>query len=173
MRIRTLAVSSGILGLSLGLGAACGGAGGEAAPDAEVAEVAEAPAAENPRYGLWKMRTDAAPPAVNMMTYEPYGDGGMRIIVENTNGEGEVTAWSYTTMFDGAFQAVDGRDGTETAVEVVDEFTNRITSHRDGEVTQVIINVLSADGNSIDNEYRSPQPDGTERVSHAVYERVR
>ncbi len=106
------------------------------------------------------------------MTYEPWGDSGMKITVESTNGRGGESKWSYDTMFDGEFRPVTGRDGVETAVEVVDEFTNRITSRRDGRVTQVIINVLSEDGNRIDNEYRSTDADGNERVSHAVYERI-
>lgn len=152
--------------------AACGGsetAQEEAASEPEAVAMAED---ANPRYGLWRMQSDRPPPAVNMMTYEPYGDGGMRIIVENTNGEGQLTRWSYVTMFDGEFRPVEGREGVETAVDVVDDYTNRITSRRDGEISQIIINVLSADGSRIDNEYRTPQEDGTERVSHAVYERV-
>ena len=126
----------------------------------------------NPRYGVWKLRSDAPPPSLNVMTYEPWGDGGMKITVESTNSRGGESKWSYDTMFDGAFQPVTGREGVETAVEVVDQYTNRITSRRDGQVTQVIINVLSEDGNRIDNEYRSTDADGNERVSHAVYERI-
>lgn len=127
---------------------------------------------DNPRYGVWKLRSGAPPPSLNVMTYEPWEDGGMKITVESTNARGGESKWSYETMFDGAFHPVAGRDGVETAVEVVDEFTNRITSRRDGRVTQVIINVLSEDGNRIDNEYRSTDAEGNERVSHAVYERI-
>ncbi|WP_420442632.1 class A beta-lactamase [Candidatus Palauibacter sp.] len=127
---------------------------------------------DNPRYGVWKLRSDAPPPSLNVMTYEPWEDGGMKITVESTNARGGESKWSYETMFDGAFHPVTGRDGVETAVEVVDEFTNRITSRRDGRVTQVIINVLSEDGDRIDNEYRSTDAEGNERVSHAVYERI-
>ncbi len=29
----------------------------------------------NPRFGVWKMRSDAPPPSINIMTYETYGDG--------------------------------------------------------------------------------------------------
>ncbi|WP_428277048.1 class A beta-lactamase [Candidatus Palauibacter sp.] len=126
----------------------------------------------NPRYGVWKLRSDAPAPALNVMTYDPWGDGGMKITVESTNARGGEAKWSYETMFDGEFRPVTGRDGVETAVEVVDRYTNRITSRRDGRVTQVIINVLSEDGNRIDNEYRSTDADGNERVSHAVYERI-
>ena len=127
---------------------------------------------DNPRFGVWKLRSGAPPPSLNVMTYEPWEDGGMKITVESTNARGGESKWSYETMFDGAFHPVTGRDGVETAVEVVDEFTNRITSRRDGRVTQVIINVLSEDGNRIDNEYRSTDAEGNERVSHAVYERI-
>lgn len=132
-----------------------------------------ASAQDNPRFGTWKLESDAPAPALNIMTYEPYGDGGMRITVESTNRNGETTTWGYVTMFDGEFRPVEGREGTETAVEVVDRYTNRITTRRNGSLSQIIINVLSEDGNRIDNEYRSYDAEGNERVSAAVYRRIR
>lgn len=126
----------------------------------------------NPRFGVWQLESDAPPPSSNIMTYEPYGDGGMKITVTSTNADGEESEWSYTTMFDGEFYPVTGRENAETAVEVVDERTNRILNRRDGELRQTIINVLSEDGNTINNEYRSTMGDGTERVSHAIYRRI-
>ncbi len=133
-------------------------------------ETAAAPA--NPRFGVWRLESDAPPPTSNIMTYEPYGDGGMKITVAMTNAEGESSEWSYTTMFDGVFRPVEGQEDAETAVEVVDERTNRILNARGGEVYQIIVNVLSEDGNTIDNEYRRTREDGTESVSHAVYRRI-
>lgn len=127
----------------------------------------------NPRFGVWKLKSDAPPPALNIMTYEPYGDGGMRITIESTNRDGRESKWGYVTMFDGVFRPVTGRDGSESAVEIVDEWTTRILNKRNGVVTQIIINVLSEDGNTIRNEYRSTDADGNERVSHAVYERIK
>jgi hypothetical protein len=127
----------------------------------------------NPRLGVWKLKSDAPPPALNIMTYEAYGDGGMKVTVEATNASGQVTKWSYVTMFDGVFRPVDGQEGNETAVEVVDEQTNKISNRRNGRVYQVIINVLSADGKTINNEYRRIDESGGERVSHAVYERIK
>ncbi len=149
-----------------------GDAGSGSAANPGLASAGGSARGDNPRFGVWKLRSDAPRPAINIMTYEPRGDGGMRITVESTNARGGESKWSYDTMFDGKFRPVMGRDGVETAVEVVDEFTNRITSRRDGRVTQVIINVLSEDGNRIDNEYRSTDANGNERVSHAVYERI-
>ena len=145
--------------------------GGEPADAAEAAE----PAAEvtaNPRFGVWQLESDRPPPNRNVMTYEPYGDGGMKITVASTNAEGETSEWGYTTMFDGEFHPVEGQENSTTAVEVVDDRTNRILNARNGEVYQVIINVLSEDGNTIDNEYRRTMEDGTESVSHAVYRRI-
>jgi len=133
---------------------------------------AETTAAANPRFGRWRLESDSPPPASNVMTYEPYGDGGMKITVASVNAEGEANEWSYVTMFDGEFRPVEGQENAETAVEVIDERTNRILNARDGEVYQVIINVLSEDGNTIDNEYRRTMPDGAERVSHAGYRRI-
>ena len=128
----------------------------------------------NPRFGVWKLKSDAPPPAINIMTYEPYGDGGMSITVESTNSAGRESKWSYVTMFDGVFRPVTGREGAETAVEIVDDRTTRISNKRDGRVYQVIINVLSEDGNTINNEYvRLDESGDIVRITHAVYERNR
>ncbi len=127
----------------------------------------------NPRFGVWKMKSDAPAPAVNIMTYEPYGDGGMRITVESTNREGRESKWGYVTMFDGEFRPVTGQDNAETSVEIVDAQTTRIANKRNGRISQIIINVLSEDHNTINNEYIRMDEDGNIiRVSHAVYERI-
>lgn len=157
---------------------ACGSPDGGEQPtrDADPAE-ASTDAAEavpsNPRFGAWQLESDRPLPYRNVMTYEPWGDGGMKITVASTNSEGDESEWSYTTLFDGVFRPVTGQENAETAVEVVDERTNRILNRRDGQVYQVIVNVLSEDGNTIDNEYRRTLEDGTESVSHAVYRRIR
>ncbi len=127
-----------------------------------------------PRFGVWELRSDAPPPSRNVMTYEPWGDGGMRITVASTNRRGDASEWGYATLFDGVFRPVDGQEGAETAVEFVDERTTRITNRRGGRVTQVIINTLSEDGNTIENEY--VRFDGEGRivgVAHATYDRIR
>ena len=126
------------------------------------------------RFGVWKMKSDAPPPSINIMTYEPYGDGGMRITVESTNASGRESKWGYVTMFDGEFRAVSGQENAETAVEFVNETTTRIENRRNGRVTQVIINTLSEDGNTILNEYVRMDENGKiARVTHATYERMR
>jgi hypothetical protein len=126
------------------------------------------------RFGAWRMQSDAPPPSSNVMTYEPYGDGGMRVTVESTNARGQDSKWGYVTLFDGEFRPVEGQEGSDTAVEFVNERTTRITNRRDGRVTQVIINTLSEDGNVIENEYVRMDADGKiVGVSHAVYVRIR
>ena len=75
----------------------------------------------NPRFGVWKIESDAPPPQSNIMTYEPYGDGGMKVTVASTNRNGESSEWGYVTMFDGVFRPVEGQENAETAVEIVDE----------------------------------------------------
>lgn len=127
---------------------------------------------DNPRFGVWQMDSDAPPPAINIMTYEPYGENGMRITVEATNSEGRESKWGYVTLFDGEFMDVEGQENSKTAVEIVDDRTNKISNMRNGQVNQVIMNVLSEDGNIIDNEYIRTGQDGEQRVSHAVYRRI-
>lgn len=137
------------------------------------AATASAQDAATSRYGVWKIRSDAPPPSVNIMTYEPWGDGGMRITVESTNARGESSKWGYTTLFDGEFRPVHGQENARTAVEVVDERTTRISNMRNGRVTQVIINTLSQDGNRIDNEYVRLDENGKiTGVGHAIYDRI-
>ena len=128
----------------------------------------------NPRFGEWKLRSDRPAPSVNIMTYEPYGDGGMGITVASTNARGQDSEWGYVTMFDGVFRPVKGQEGAETSVVIVDDRTTRISNKRNGRVYQVIINVLSEDGNTINNEYvRLDENGDIVRISHAVYERIR
>jgi len=126
------------------------------------------------RFGQWRMQSDAPPPSSNIMTYEAWGDGGMRITVASTNSRGNSSEWGYTTLFDGEFRAVEGQEGSETAVEIIDERSTRIINRRNGRVTQVIINTLSEDGDTISNEYIRMDAEGKiTGVSHAVYERIR
>ena len=127
----------------------------------------------NPRFGVWKLDSTAPPPSNNIMTYEPYEDGGMRITVESTNATGRESAWSYVTMFDGVFRPVTGQESAETAVETINEKTTRISNARNGQVYQVIINTLLEDGDTINNEYVRLDEDGNiVRVTHATYRRI-
>jgi hypothetical protein len=126
----------------------------------------------NPRVGRWKLKSDDPPPALNIMTYEPYGNGGMRVTVEATNAKGEKRKWGYVTMFDGKYRPMTGDTTTEeTAVEVVDARTNKIMN-KTGDRVNSIVNVLSEDGNTIHNEYRNTDENGKVSVTHAVYERI-
>ena len=127
----------------------------------------------NPRFGIWRLRSDNPAPYKNIMTYAPHGDGGMSITVATTNAEGNTSEWGYDTLFDGVFRPVRGLENSETAVEYVDERSTRISNSRSGAVYQVIINTLSDDGNRIDNEYVRMDADGNiTRVTHAIYDRV-
>jgi hypothetical protein len=133
-------------------------------------------AAQDPadRFGAWRMRSDAPPPSSNVMTYAAHGTTGMSVTVEAVNARGEASRWGYVTLFDGVFRPVEGQEGSDTAVEFVNDRTTRITNRRNGRVTQVIINTLSEDGNVIENEYVRFDADGKiVGVGHAVYERIR
>ena len=102
------------------------------------------------------------------MTYEPYGNGGMKITISNPSKPGE--GWSYETLFDGQFRPVAGQKGAETAVEVINGKSTRITNKRDGVVYQVVINTLSDDNNEIHNEYIRMDKDGKiTGVTHVTY----
>lgn len=116
------------------------------------------------RFGVWDNSTNPN----NVMTYEPYEKGGMKITVSNPSKP--EAAWSYVTMFDGKFRPVTGQKGAETAVEVIDEKSTRIYNKRNGVVRQVVINTLSEDNNQISNEYIRMDEDGKiTGVAHVTY----
>jgi hypothetical protein len=130
---------------------------------------------QNPRFGKWKLRSDAPPAASNIMTYEPSGAKGMKVTVESVNAKGEKTTWWYTTEFDGRDMPVTGNAGqTHSAVRVINERINEIVNKRDGKVMQVLTNILSPDGNTIAVVYMRDDGSGrTTGVSFAVYERLK
>ena len=116
------------------------------------------------RFGIWDNSTNPN----NVMTYEPYEKGGMKIIVSNPTDPS--ATWSYVTMFDGKFVPVTGQRNSETAVEIINEKSTRILNKRDGAVYQVVINTLSDDNSKINNEYIRMDKDGKiTGVTHVTY----
>jgi hypothetical protein len=128
--------------------------------------------APNPRFGKWKLKSENAN-STNIMTYEPYNGTGMKVTVETTNATtGTKSSWGYTTMFDGQGQPVTGQSGTDTAiVRVVNDKINEITYKLGDHVTQFLVNVLSADGQSIEVTYYRTNAQGVTNVTKATYER--
>ncbi len=129
----------------------------------------------NPRFGQWRLKSDAPAPQSNIMTYEPFGSSGMKVAVQSVNARGEKSEWWYATNFDGKDMPVTGNSSTtHTSVRVVNDRINEIVNKRDGRVTQVLTNVLSADGNTIAVIYMRDDGAGrTTNVSFATYERIR
>ena len=128
----------------------------------------------NPRFGKWKLKSDAPPPASNIMTYEPHGAKGMKITVESVNAKGEQSKWWYTTDFDGKDQPVTGQaPNSMTSVRIIDDRINEIVNKRDGRITQILTNVLSPDKNTLGIIYmRQDQQGKTTGVTFATYERI-
>ena len=129
--------------------------------------------ASNPRFGKWKLKSDAPAPASNVMTYEPYGARGMKVTIDAVNARGEKSQWWYVTEFDGKDMPVTGNAGTShTAVRQINDRINEIINKKDGKVTQVLTNVLSPDGNTIAVMYMRDDGAGhTTNVTFATYER--
>jgi len=116
------------------------------------------------RFGVWDNSTNPN----NVMTYEPYEKGGMKITVSNPSDPS--ATWSYVTTFDGKYRPVTGQKNAETAVEIINEKSTRIYNKRDGVLYQVVINTLSDDNNTINNEYIRMDKDGKiTGVSHVTY----
>lgn len=130
---------------------------------------------KNPRFGKWKLKSEAPPPSINIMTYEPLGATGMKVTVESVNAKGEKTLWWYTTEFDGKDMPVTGQaPGQTSAVKSINDKVNVITNKRDGKVTQILTNVLSPDGDTIGVMYMRDDGNGkTTNVTFATYERMK
>jgi hypothetical protein len=116
------------------------------------------------RFGVWDNSTNPN----NVMTYEAYDKGGSKLTVSNPSNP--ASDWSYVTLFDGVFRPVTGQPGSETAVEIINSKSIRISNKRDGVVYQVVINTLSEDNNTINNEYIRMDKDGKiTGVTHVTY----
>lgn len=128
----------------------------------------------NPRFGRWKLKSEAPAPASNIMTYEAFGPTGMKVTVTSVNARGETSEWWYTTEFDGKDMPVTGSSGTtHTSVLRINDRVNEIVNKRNGQVTQRLTNVLSADGNTIGVIYMREDASGrTTGVTFATYERI-
>jgi len=128
--------------------------------------------ATNPRFGKWKLKSENAA-STNIMTYEPFNGTGMKVTVATTNAAGTTSSWGYTTMFDGKEFPVTGRNGTDTAiVRVVNDKINEIIYKQGERVVQFLVNVLSADSQSILVTYYSTNAQGTTNVTQATYEKM-
>ena len=129
----------------------------------------------NPRFGQWKLKSEAPEPQSNVMTYAAFGAAGMKVTVTSVNARGEKSEWWYTTDFDGKDMPVTGSSGTtHTSVRKIDDRVNEIVNKRDGRVTQVLTNVLSPDGNTIAVIYMRADSTGkTTGVTFATYERIK
>jgi hypothetical protein len=128
----------------------------------------------NPRFGKWKLKSDAPAPSSNIMTYEPFGAKGMKITIDAVNREGVKSQWYYTTNFDGKDEPVTGNPGTDTgAVRIINDRVNEIVYKKDGRVSQVLTNVLSPDGSTIGIIYMRMNAEGkTTNVTFATYEKM-
>jgi hypothetical protein len=131
----------------------------------------------NPRYGRWRIKSDAPPPTSNIMTYEPLAGGkGMKITIDAVNKDGVATKWGYDTMFDGKDMPLYGNPGTDTgSVKIITDRINEIVYKKGGKVTQVLTNVLSPDGDTIGVMYMRMDAEGkkTTNVTFATYEKIK
>jgi hypothetical protein len=136
--------------------------------------VATAAQDANPRFAKWKLKSDN-PASSNIMTYEAYNGTGMKVTIDSVNASGNKSSWGYTTMFDGKDYPVTGRNGTATAsVRVINDKINEIIyKNTEGKVVQLLLNVLSADNNTIEVSYYSTNAQGATNVTHATYERIK
>jgi hypothetical protein len=151
-------------------------AGGFAATVAMLAMSLSAQPA-NPRYGRWRIKSDAPAPQSNIMSYEPLAAGtGMKITIDAVNKDGVASKWGYDTMFDGKDMPLYGNPGTDTgSVRIINDRINEIIYKKGGKVTQVLTNILSPDGDTIGVVYMRMDAEGkvTRNVTFATYEKIK
>jgi hypothetical protein len=128
----------------------------------------------NPRFGRWRLKSEAPAPQSNIMTYAPHGDRGMRVTIDAVNSSGQATQWGYVTNFDGKEEPMTGtRSGETAAVRMIGDRTAEIVYRRNGQITQILTNVLTPDGNTLGIVYVRPGRDGKpDTVSFATYDRI-
>ena len=128
----------------------------------------------NPRFGRWKLKSNAPPPSSNIMIYAPLGKHGMKITIDSVNRNGDKSEWGYTTNFDGKDEPLTGNKNMDTgSVKVLNQAVNEIVYKKDGRVTEILTNVLSPDANTIGVMYMHQNAEGkTTNVSFATYERI-
>jgi hypothetical protein len=128
----------------------------------------------NPRLGKWKLKSTNPAPASNVMTYEKFGQDGMKITIDAVNKDDVKSQWSYTTNFDGKDEPIKGNPGADSgSVRAITPSINEIVYKKDGKVTQILTNVLSPDANTIAIIYMRQNSDGkTSNVTFATYERM-
>ena len=74
------------------------------------------------------------------------------------------------TLFDGKFRPVRASRAPRRPSEIINAKSIRIYNKRDGVVNQVVINTLSDDNNTINNEYIRMDKDGKiTGVTHVTY----
>src|SRR6187397_1625530 len=156
MRMRNLVTAAAVVVALLSAAPIWAQARGQAKPDDTNPRTA--------RFGVWDNSTNPN----NVMTYEAYEKDGSKLTVSNPSNP--ASDWSYVTLFDGVFRPVTGQPGSETAVEIINPKSIRIYNKRDGVVNQVVINTLSDDNNTINNEYIRMDKDGKiTGVAHVTY----
>ena len=159
MRVRSLFIGASVLLVAmLSASPSLAQARGQAKTDDTNARTA--------RFGVWDNSTNPN----NVMTYEAYEKDGSKLTVSNPSNPS--SDWSYVTLFDGVYRPVTGQQGAETAVEIINAKSIRIYNKTNGVLTQVVINTLSDDNNTINNEYIRMDKDGKiTGVTHATYTR--
>jgi len=129
----------------------------------------------NPRFGRWKLKSDAPAPQSNIMTYAPAANGGMRVTINAVNRTGEASEWGYTTMFDGKDEPLYGNRNTDTgSVRQISDRVNEIIYKKNGVITQVLTNVLSPDSRTIGVMYMRMDSTGQHvtNITVATYEKM-
>ena len=93
--------------------------------------------AANPRYGRWRIKSDAPALQSNIMTYELLAGGkGMKVTIDALNKDGVASKWGHKTNFDGKDEPLYNNPGTNTgAVRIVNDRINEIIDKKNGKVT--------------------------------------
>jgi hypothetical protein len=137
-----------------------------------VAGIGSAQKPTNPRYGHWKLKSEAPAPQSNVMSYDPLPDGGMKVTIDQMGKDGTKSSWGYDTHFDGKQEPLHGNQGVDTgSVRAISDKVNEIVYMKDGKVVQVLENTLSPDNSTLGIVYFRMKDGKTTNVTFATYEK--
>lgn len=114
-------------------------------------------AADDPLLGKWKLNLSKskyepgpAPTTPTINTYVTWGEDGITVITEGTDGQGLPDHTEYSAKFGGQDFPVKGeRDFDSVAIQRIDATTTFVINKMHGKVVRLLKRVVSKDGKTL------------------------
>ena len=133
--------------------------------------------AANPQMGTWKLNEGKSTLALGMgksttVTYSEQGDK-IKVTVDGVDKDGKPTHGSWVGKWDGkAYKATGNLAWDSAAYKVVNDYTNDITTMKNGKVMWTGHITVSKDGKSRTVTVNGTDANGKKFTSKAVYDKA-